>query len=140
MVEYRKVVEAQMSGPVRFTLFPKDALEKRGNLTVLLRKNLQTFDIRWLPKAILMRSCIRGGLRLTHIKHYRPEDTTRDGVSKRGWHSCRGVLNLWRHLRNLTTNTGSRWGPDTLSYVEAAGDPKERLKESVAREGAGLAK
>ena len=85
MIEYRKVVEAQMSGPIRFTLFPKDALEKRGNLTVLLRDNLQTFDIRWLPKAILMRSRMRGGLRLTHIKHYRPEDKTREGVSKKGW-------------------------------------------------------
>ena len=28
---------------------------------------------------------MRGGLRLTHVKRYRKEDKTRDGISKEGW-------------------------------------------------------
>ena len=85
LIDYREVVEDQMSGVIKFTLFPKDALEKRGNLTVLLRDNLRLFNTKWLPKAILMRSRMKGGLRLTHIKHYHDEDRTREGKSKRGW-------------------------------------------------------
>ena len=83
--EYRAAVEDQLSGKTKFTLFPKDALEKRGNLTVLLRENYADFEVKWLPKAILVRSRMKGSLRLTHIKHYRDDDKTRDGVSKRGW-------------------------------------------------------
>ena len=85
LIDYREVVEDQMSGVIKFTLFPKDALEKRGNLSVLLRDNLRLFNTKWLPKAILMRSRMRGGLRLTHIKHYHDDDRTREGKSKKGW-------------------------------------------------------
>ena len=83
--EYREMIENQMLGRTRFTLFPKDALERRGNLSVLLRANLRTFDLKWLPKAILLRSRMKGGLKLTHVKYYREDDKTREGNSKKGW-------------------------------------------------------
>ena len=82
---YRALVEAQLTGRTKFTLFPKEALERRGNLSVLLKENYYSFKTEWLPKAILLRSRMRGGLRLTHVKRYRPDDRTRDGISKEGW-------------------------------------------------------
>ena len=65
---YRKMIEEQRSGNTRFTLYPKDALEKRANLSVLLRENYIGFNIKWLAKAIMLRSRLKGGLRVTHIK------------------------------------------------------------------------
>ena len=85
IIQYREAVEAQTLGPTKFTLFPKEALEKRGNVTVLLRENFRSFDVRWLPKAILVRSGMKGELKLTHIKHYQDSDKTREGKSKRDW-------------------------------------------------------
>ena len=82
---YRELIECQQTGSTRFTFFPKEALERRGNLSVLLRENYWSFKLEWLPKAILLRSRMRGGLRLTHVKRFRKEDRTRDGVSKEGW-------------------------------------------------------
>ena len=82
---YRKIVEDQMTGRVRFTLYPKDAIEKRANLSILLRENYIGFKVKWLPKAIMLRSRMRGGLRVTHIKTYRDDDKSRNGVSKAGW-------------------------------------------------------
>ena len=82
---YRELVESQVTGGTRFTFFPKEALERRGNLSVLLRENYYSFKTEWLPKAILLRSRMKGGLRLTHVKRYRPDDRTRDGISKEGW-------------------------------------------------------
>lgn len=83
--EYREMIENQMLGRTKFTMFPKEALERRGNLSVLLRANLRSFDLKWLPKAILLRSRMKGGLRLTHVKYYRDDDKTREGNSKKGW-------------------------------------------------------
>ena len=83
--QFREAVEEQMSGPTKYTLFPKDALHRRGNLSVLLRENFWSFDVEWLPKAILVRSRMKGGIRLTHIKKYTENDYTRDGVCKDGW-------------------------------------------------------
>ena len=82
---FRRAVENQISGDTHFTLFPKDVIQRRGNLSVLLRDNFWSFDVDWLPRAILMRTRMKGGLRNTHVKHYSESDYTRDGVSKAGW-------------------------------------------------------
>ena len=83
--EFRALIEEHMAGRTRFTLFPKDALDKRDNLSVLLRDNFLTFKAEWLPQWIITRSRIRGGLRVTHVKEYAESDRTRSGTSKRGW-------------------------------------------------------
>ena len=84
--EFRLIVENQILRTTRFTLFPREALEKKGNLTVLLREGFRTFDVAYLPKAILLRSpLLRGGLRITHIKHYGDEEYSRTGACKAGW-------------------------------------------------------
>ena len=112
---YRKLVEEQVSGNTRFTLYPKDALEKRANLSVLLRENYIGFNIKWLAKAIMMRSRMKGGLRVTHIKTYQDSDVTRNGVSKMGWRlvllqGCHGSSRTWRAT---TMNTAFQWPRDT---------------------------
>ena len=86
IIQYRKTVENQILRNTRFTLFPRGALEKKGNLTVLLREGFRTFDVTYLPKAILLRSpLLRGGLRVTHIKHYADDEYSRTGACKAGW-------------------------------------------------------
>ena len=83
--QYRALIEDQVAGQIRFTIFPKDGLDKRGNLSVLLRENFISFKPEWLPQWIITRSRIRGGLRVTHVKEYAETDRTRNGTSKRGW-------------------------------------------------------
>ena len=84
--EYRQVIEAQILGRTRFTIFPKDGLEKRGNLTVLLRENFREYLPECLPRAILMGSRrLKGGLKVTHVRTYPDRARSRAGASKRGW-------------------------------------------------------
>ena len=86
MNEYRDMLERQTLGKIRFTLFPKEALEKKGNISVLLRASYKSFKAEWLPKAIMRRTRqLRGSLRLTHVKTYADGDVSRAGASKRGW-------------------------------------------------------
>ena len=82
---FRDVIELQRAGRTRFALFPKDSLNRKGNLSVLLRENYKDFNIKYLAKGILLRARMRGGLRVTHVKKYRPYDRTRNGTSKEGW-------------------------------------------------------
>ena len=135
--EYRIVIEDQIFRGIRFTLFPKEALEKRGNLTVLLRENLSTFNTHWLPKAILIRSRMRGGLRLTHIKHFTKEDRTRDGASKEGWRLAmlQGCPEFMEELRKFDQEHRFPIGAGHVVIRGGAGRPKgtiERVRGSRA--------
>ena len=86
LCEYRRLVEAQVINGARFTLIPKDALEKRGNLTVLLRTPFKEFKYEWVPHAIMKRTRkLKGALRITHIKTFSSKDFTRNGSCKEGW-------------------------------------------------------
>ena len=83
---YRAVVENQTHRGSTFTLFPKEAVEKRGNVSVLLREIFRNFDVTYLPKAIMQRSRrLRGGLRVTHVKEYEDSEFSRSGACKAGW-------------------------------------------------------
>ena len=83
---YRAVVESQTHRGSTFTLFPKEAVEKRGNVSVLLREIFRNFDVTYLPKAIMQRSRkLRGGLRVTHVKEYEDDEYSRSGACKAGW-------------------------------------------------------
>ena len=84
--QFRKLLESQLLGDTRFTIFPKDALEKKGTISVLLRSQFRCFKAEWLPRAIIKRTKnLRGGLRLTHVKTYADSDKSRAGASKKGW-------------------------------------------------------
>ena len=84
--EYRELIEGQLLGDTRFTLFPKDALEKQGSISVLLRSNFRSLDPLVLPSRLLRRSRrLRGGLKVTHIKEYADSDRSRQGACKAGW-------------------------------------------------------
>ena len=86
LTEYRRVVEQQVVGTTRFTIFPRDGLEKRGCVSVLLREYYRHFKIELLPKEILRRTkALRGGLKVTHYKIYKAGDRSRTGASKEGW-------------------------------------------------------
>ena len=84
--DYRDLIEAQTLRDIKFTIFPKDGLEKKGSLTVLLRENFRNLIPTCLPGMILSRSRkLRGGLRVTHVKTYAETDKSRAGASKKGW-------------------------------------------------------
>ena len=86
MNSYRKLVEDQFCGNTRFTLFPKDALEKKGTVSVLLRAPFRDFDYRVLAQSLLNRTRqLRGALRVTHVKTYSKDDYSRSGACKHGW-------------------------------------------------------
>ena len=84
--EYRNVVEQLQDDNYSFTLFPRDAVDKRGNITVLLLDSFRAFDPTCLPGALFTRNRgLRGTLRATHIKTYPPGEKSRNGQLKDGW-------------------------------------------------------
>ena len=86
LTEYRELVERQVVGSTKFTIFPRDGLEKKGCVSVLLREYYRHFKIELLPKEILRRTkALRGGLKVTHFKSYKAGDRSRTGASKEGW-------------------------------------------------------
>ena len=86
LTEYREVLESQYMGSTKFTIFPRDGLERKGCLSILLRECYRHFNIAQLPKELLRRSKkLRGGLKVTHTKTYKAGDRSRNGASKEGW-------------------------------------------------------
>ena len=86
IVEYRQAVEAQVLAQTKFSMIPKDALDRTGQISVLLRTNLRSFKHEWLANALIDRSRgLRGGLRVTHVKTYTNKDYSRTGSCKDGW-------------------------------------------------------
>ena len=83
---FRTLVESQVNGSIRFSIYPRDGLDKKGNVSVLLRETYRDFDIGVLAKTILRRTRkLKGGLRVTHIKEYGDNERSRTGASKAGW-------------------------------------------------------
>ena len=67
-------------------MVPKDALDRKGQVSVLLRTNFRSFKHQWLAGSLIDRSRgLRGGLRITHIKTYTNKDYSRNGTCKDGW-------------------------------------------------------
>ena len=84
--DFRAVVEGLATENFMFTIFPKEAIENRGSISVLLRENFKEITPTCLPAAIFRRNKgLKGALRSTHVKTYGKEDKTRNGVSKHGW-------------------------------------------------------
>ena len=86
LADFRNLVETQVKGKIHFSIYPRDGLEKKGNVSVLLRETYRDFDINVLAKTILRRTRqLRGGLRVTHVKEYGDRERSRAGASKAGW-------------------------------------------------------
>ena len=79
-------MEGLATEDLAFTLFPKDAVENRGSISVLLRDTFKEYDPKCVPAALFLgNKGLRGSLRATHVKTYKLGDKTRGGVSKVGW-------------------------------------------------------
>ena len=84
--DYRAVVEAMNTDKLTFTLFPKEAVENRGSVSVILREQFRSFNIKCLPASLFnLNRGLAGSLRVTHSKTYTASDKTRAGTSKEGW-------------------------------------------------------
>ena len=86
LTEFRELIEKQMTGTIKFSIYPRDALEKKGNVSVLLRETYRGLDVTQLPRSIFRRTRqLRGGLKVTHVKHYGDHERSRTGAPKKGW-------------------------------------------------------
>ena len=86
LTDFRELVEKQVTDSTKFSIYPRDALEKKGNVSVLLRETYRGLDVTLLPRAIFRRNrALRGGLKVTHVKHYGDDERSRTGAPKRGW-------------------------------------------------------
>ena len=84
--DYRRVVESVPNEHHTFTLFPKDAVENRGSVSVILREQFRSFNPRCVPASLFsLNRGLRGALRVTHSKTYGANEKTRAGTSKAGW-------------------------------------------------------
>ena len=84
--QYRNVIEQIEHTDLTFTIFPRDAIDKRGSVTVLLRETFRSYDPLCLPGSLFTRNKgLAGSLKVTHIKSYQESERTRGGQSKRDW-------------------------------------------------------
>lgn len=84
--DYRTVIEALHDDNYQFTIFPREGVDKKGSISIVLTEQFRSFEPLCLPECLFLRNkCLKGALRVTHIKTYRDGDKTRAGRSKKGW-------------------------------------------------------
>ena len=84
--DYRTVIEGLPNETHTFTIFPRDAVENRGSVSVLLRDSFDEYKPECIPAALFVGNRgLKGSLRATHVKTYSKTDKTRAGSSKEGW-------------------------------------------------------
>ena len=140
MAEYRDLIEAQELQSIKFTIFPKEGLEKKGGLTVLLRENFRNFVPECLPGIILARSRkLKGGLKVTHVKTYSSSDRSRAGASKKGWRLIylQGCPVFMESLKHYDQEYKFPLGCGQVLIRGGAGRPKSILKNVGARSSPG---
>ena len=73
--QYRNVIEQMEHRHLNFTIFPRDAVDKRGSVSVLLLEKFRAFDPLCLPELLFLRNKgLRGALKVTHIKTYQDDE------------------------------------------------------------------
>jgi hypothetical protein len=71
---------------LQFSSIPRDILEPKNVVTILLREQFRTFQIPLLPLALVQRNPdIKGRLRALRVKHFSPQDKSQRGDSKENW-------------------------------------------------------
>ena len=84
--QYRNVLEQLNDPRWCYTIFPRDAIDKRGSVSVVMRETFQAFDPLCLPEVLFHQNRgLKGSLKVTHVKTYTNDETTRAGASKKGW-------------------------------------------------------
>ena len=84
--EFRNAVEQLHSYDHCYTIFPREAVDKKGSVSVLLREMFRAYDPRCLPDAIFTRNRqLKGSLKVTHVKSYADDEKSKTGLSKKGW-------------------------------------------------------
>ena len=84
--QYRSAVEASPTRDLTFTLFPREAVENRGSISLVLRDQFRSLSAKCVPASLFsLNRGLRGNLRVTHSKAYSSNDKTRTGISKAGW-------------------------------------------------------
>ena len=84
--EFRRIIESLGTNDLIFTIFPREGLDKKGSVSILLRETFRSYEPTCLPEALLLRNRgLRGSLRVTHIKTYHEDDRSRGGQSKKDW-------------------------------------------------------
>ena len=84
--DYRTVLEGHPSDEFYYTIFPREAVENRGSVSLILREQFRAFSYKCLPASLFsLNPKLQGSLRVTHQKTYSKDDKTRGGQSKEGW-------------------------------------------------------
>ena len=102
--QFREVIEGLADPRLRFTIFPRDAVDKRGSISVLLRETFRAMDPLCLPQILFARNRGLGGsLKVTHIKSYNNGEKTRAGVTKKHWRLIllQGCATFMKSLENF---------------------------------------
>lgn len=102
--EYRNVIEQLQDPEFCYTLFPRDALDKRGNVTVLLLESFRAFNPKCLPGALFTwNRGLKGSLKATHVKTYPEGEKSRNGQSKEEWRLVllQGCSTFMKSLENF---------------------------------------
>jgi hypothetical protein len=84
--DYRRALATTVIDNICFTSIPRDVLEPKNVVTLLLKEVHRHFKPEYVPFAILQRNPdLRGRLRTIRVKTHGPDDKTIKGQSKAGW-------------------------------------------------------
>ena len=114
-----------------FNTFPKDALTNNFSLSILLRSDLREFREDYLAEALFARNNLVGILETLQAESFTASDTTRAGVSKKGWRNVtlEGDADFFQSLSNFTANHWFNIGPGTVQIH--GGDRRAETPEEI---------
>ena len=114
-----------------FNTFPKDALTNNFSLSILLRSDLREFREDYLAEALFARNNLVGILETLQAESFTASDTTRAGVSKKGWRNVtlEGDADFFHSLSTFTANHWFNIGPGTVQIH--GGDRRAETPEEI---------
>ena len=125
---YRDVIEELEMNRKRYTLFPRDAVDKRGSVSILLRETFRAMDPLCLPQILFARNRGLGGtLKVTHIKSYNEEEKTRSGITKKHWRLIlmKGCASFMKSLEAFSEDHKFHIGSGHIYISGGARKPRE---------------
>ena len=86
MKEFILTLNETTSNGLSFITIPRDVIEPKNTLTVILKEVHRSLEVHHLPAALLRRNPIlKGGVKTIRVKRFAQDEKTKNGDSKAQW-------------------------------------------------------
>ena len=111
-------------------------MDKRRSVSILLLDNFRSLEPRLLPEILFARNKGLGGaLKVTHVKTYGREETSRAGQSKKGWRLIllQGCANFMKSLESFEEDHKFTIGSSFVYIRGGVRRPRQHSRNQQAR-------